>query len=389
MMRLAATELAKFLLFWCISLTFFSCVTLVWFGDFDSYGDFLSVLQSLYLTSLGLVEMPAQLESHRETGFYLLHAVFVLVNLIGFISFLTAMMTQTLVESRSRLVSMQNGYFVERLPKERYHETAGWMAVVPTLLAPFSLVFAYPCFLLLRRISGAAAAKNFNTVVCAVLYFPVCLGQLIFFLLTSLLLVPLAYITGLQQLITLNPYRDTKNKRNKWLRVIGFFIVGVPFLLLALLPNTVFCLLFLYAPKRNFNALSVEEERQRPVNTRNIQRMYLVVSEQVLEQAHQQTAQSQAQTFLPVRQAPVNRTKQLLEKLRSALGIINCAKMLFVGAIPGMEVNSTRFLAQLRREGQTVTSQLESYNLLKKQVIEHKDSIGEFASEELRLGLLF
>ena len=63
--------------------------------------------------------------------------------------------------------------------------------------------------------------------------------------------------------------------------------------------------------------------------------------------------------------------------------------MLFVGAIPGMEVNSTRFLAQLRREGQTVTSQLESYNLLKKQVIEHKDSIGEFASEELHLGLLF
>ena len=48
-----------------------------------------------------------------------------------------------------------------------------------------------------------------------------------------------------------------------------------------------------------------------------------------------------------------------------------------------------RELAQLKREGQTVTSQLESYNLLKKQVLEFKDSIGEFASEELRLGLLF
>jgi len=61
MMRLAATELGKFLVFWLISLTFFSCVTLVWFGNYENYGDFLSVLQSLYLTSLGLTEPPVEL----------------------------------------------------------------------------------------------------------------------------------------------------------------------------------------------------------------------------------------------------------------------------------------------------------------------------------------
>mmetsp|Transcript_24608 Transcript_24608/g.32943 ORF Transcript_24608/g.32943 Transcript_24608/m.32943 type:complete len:109 (-) Transcript_24608:1351-1677(-) len=107
------------------------------------------------------------------------------------------MMTQTLVESRSRLVSMQNGYFVERLPKERYHDKAGWLAVLPLILAPFFLVFTYPCFLITKKLAKGPGAANFNTFICALLYLPVCLAQLACFSLMNLLLLPMAYVGGL------------------------------------------------------------------------------------------------------------------------------------------------------------------------------------------------
>lgn len=55
MMRLAAIELGKFFVFWVVSLTFFAWVTLIWLGDFENYSDYMGVIRSLYLTSLGLI----------------------------------------------------------------------------------------------------------------------------------------------------------------------------------------------------------------------------------------------------------------------------------------------------------------------------------------------
>ena len=56
MLRLAIIEFAKFLVFWLISLGFFACITVVWFGDFYNYSNFIEALESLYLTSFGLRE---------------------------------------------------------------------------------------------------------------------------------------------------------------------------------------------------------------------------------------------------------------------------------------------------------------------------------------------
>ena len=42
-------------------------------------------------------------------------------------------------------------------------------------------------------------------------------------------------------------------------------------------------------------------------------------------------------------------------------------------------------MAQLRREDQTITSQLEAYNILKTLVLAHKEA----TTGELRVGLLF
>ena len=116
--------------------------------------------------------MPEDLQERREGGFHILQAAFVIVNLIGFLSFLTAMMTQTLIQSRSQISAMQNGYFIERLPKERYSEKAGWITVLPLVLAPIFLVFTYPFYLLVSKISKKGGAKKFNSVICAIIYLP-------------------------------------------------------------------------------------------------------------------------------------------------------------------------------------------------------------------------
>lgn len=101
LMRQAGAELTKFLGFWFVSLAFFACVTTVWLGEYQNYGSFSVALETLYLGSFGLRDLPAELPEHRQVVVKILHAAFVIVNLIGFLSFLTAMMTQTLVQSRS------------------------------------------------------------------------------------------------------------------------------------------------------------------------------------------------------------------------------------------------------------------------------------------------
>ena len=110
---------------------------------------------------------------------------------------------------------MQNGYFVERLPKERYDSKSGWIATLPMLLAPIYLFLVYPCHLLVKNVSSSKGTKMFNYINCAVLYFPVFFAQMILFIVLNLALIPLAYVFGVYQLITQNPFQDRKVKRNK------------------------------------------------------------------------------------------------------------------------------------------------------------------------------
>ena len=96
-------------------------------------------------------------------------------------------------------------------------------------------------------------------------------------------MIPFAYITGIYQIITSNPFQDRKVRRNKALVLIIFLLAGLPFLAIAQFPNAWFCLKSLYFPKQNIDALANEKEQEVPVNTRNFQRMYQVVSKEVLE----------------------------------------------------------------------------------------------------------
>lgn len=191
-------------------------------------------------------------------------------------------------------------------------------------------------------------------------------------------MIPVAYIMGLWQLILKNPYQDRKTKGWKGLQIIGFFLFGLPFLVLCQLPNTYYCFKSLVCPKRTLDALHNQKSRELPLHTRNFQRLYQVVSREVLRHG-----QVQGNSF--IREDNKQQTKRLLERLRSTLGIQNCVKTLFFGSIPGFSRGSNKFMNQLKREDQTITKQLECYNMLKNSILCHK----ELNSGKLRLGLLF
>ena len=64
MVRLAANELAKFLIIWLVSLFFFAGITLVWLGEFEEYQYTGTALRSLYLVSIGMKDMPEELKDN-------------------------------------------------------------------------------------------------------------------------------------------------------------------------------------------------------------------------------------------------------------------------------------------------------------------------------------
>ena len=64
MVRLAANELAKFLIIWLVSLFFFAGITLVWLGEFEEYQYTGTALRSLYLVSIGMRDMPEELKDN-------------------------------------------------------------------------------------------------------------------------------------------------------------------------------------------------------------------------------------------------------------------------------------------------------------------------------------
>jgi len=106
---------------------------------------------------------------------------------------------------------------------------------------------------------------------------------MLLFIVLNLALVPFAYFAGIYQLVTQNPYQDRKERRNKLVQVLVFAFLGLPFLIVCQGPNAWFCLKSLYMPHQKQDALASEKTRQSPVNTRNIQRMYQVVSKELLD----------------------------------------------------------------------------------------------------------
>ena len=46
---------------------------------------------------MGLQEMP-EMDQNKKPGFFILHALFLLINIIGFVNFFTAVMTESLIK---------------------------------------------------------------------------------------------------------------------------------------------------------------------------------------------------------------------------------------------------------------------------------------------------
>ena len=135
----------------------------------------------------------------------------------------------------------------DQIPVLRYQKVYGWMSTAPTILSPFLLLIVYPVFYLLNRYKNNAGEKV-NTLICCILYVPICALQLLPFTLLNLIMIPVAYISGVYQLIQVNPYHEGKTHQAKWYNVAVFLIFGVPILVIAQLPDAFYCVYALYVP---------------------------------------------------------------------------------------------------------------------------------------------
>ena len=88
------------------------------------------------------------MDLNKKPAFFLLHALFLLINVIGFVNFFTAVMTESLVKMKEAGLSKSDyyGHMFDIIPVMRYDRRFGWMVVGPSIISPLLLFFIYPAF---------------------------------------------------------------------------------------------------------------------------------------------------------------------------------------------------------------------------------------------------
>ena len=159
---------------------------------------------------MGLQDMP-EMDLNKKPAFFILHALFLLINIIGFVNFFTAVMTESLIKMNDEGLSKSDyyGHMFDMIPVMRYDRRFGWMIVGPSIFSPILLFLVYPAFYLCNM-AKSNLGQRINTLMCGITYLPLCLMQLVIFIIPNLLLIPLAYIFAITKLITSNPYLEGK-----------------------------------------------------------------------------------------------------------------------------------------------------------------------------------
>ena len=114
-------SLMKYLVLWACSLLLFAGITIIWLGDDPNYATLNQAISSLLFTSFGMQDT-TDIDSAKHPGFFLLHALFLIVNVIGFVNFFTAVMTDGLITLRDegKSKAIYYGRMFDQLPVMRY-----------------------------------------------------------------------------------------------------------------------------------------------------------------------------------------------------------------------------------------------------------------------------
>ena len=78
-----------------LSLFFFAVVALLWLGDLPQYSSLLESLNSLLLASIGQQDYE-EFQASQKSAIIAFHISFLMVNIIGFITLLSGLMSDTL-----------------------------------------------------------------------------------------------------------------------------------------------------------------------------------------------------------------------------------------------------------------------------------------------------
>lgn len=117
-----------------------------------------------------------------------------------------------------------------------YKATFGCMTVLPEIYALPFILLVYPILYLTNK-CGKKHGARFNSFVSVCLYLPLYFGYLAIYVILGVLLLIPAYLVGIVQLMSLNPYREGGNQSVKCCKVTFFLFFGIPLLILAIFTN--------------------------------------------------------------------------------------------------------------------------------------------------------
>lgn len=230
-------DIMPFMAIWLIVLILFASVGLLVFGQlkaFSSFGAIIVVFFSACIGSWSMDNFKGQdydgdpLLSLEKIGI-LFQIFFLLVNLVLFLNFVVAILSQTYAFYEDKKLGLFYEVVIGQFPTLDYEETYGANVCAQP---PFNLLI-FPFQWISFVAKDESFLREFNHRLCLILYFPVAIIVTVSFTVFNIALLPIAYVSHILALVgTITNSDETMDEfSEKMARVVTIlkFIVLGPF----------------------------------------------------------------------------------------------------------------------------------------------------------------
>jgi len=240
-------DLIQFMIIWLVVLIMFTCVSILIFGQLDSFQNFIDILVMYFEASLGNWNMNVysgtDFDGNPLTTLYNIgvayQSLLLLINMVLFLNFVIAILSSTFAYYENKQLGLYYEVIVSLFPSMDYDDKYGAVVCAQPpfnlLILPFQWITVFPL--------NDNFLRQYNTFLCHLLYFPIGLVITIFFTVINTVQMPLAYLVHTLTLIqTLTDSDETMDelseKVQRAITIVKFIIFGPLFLLVALPVNS-------------------------------------------------------------------------------------------------------------------------------------------------------
>lgn len=207
-------DLLQFFVIWTIVILMFTCVAMLAFGELEAFQSFFDVFLIYFESCVGswnlkIYQSPSIHLADQENKFVLededsqtlvnkswieqfgkgYHVLFLIINLILFLNFVIAILSQTYTTYEDKRLGLYYEVVISKFSTYKYDPKYGFLVCTQ----PPGNALALPLSWLVLIIQHDVFIKKFNTFMSHILFLPVAAYQTIFFIVTNALFVPMAY----------------------------------------------------------------------------------------------------------------------------------------------------------------------------------------------------